>query len=54
MKKQNYSSPKMKTLSLEPQQTIMVVSADEVPTIGSKDLDIDFNEPTPGNPEDAF
>lgn len=55
MKKQDYSSPQLKVLTMVTQQTIMVVSNEEdVPTIGSEDLDIDFDHPTPGNPEDAF
>lgn len=55
MKKHNYSSPQLKVLTMVTLQTIMVASTqDEVPAIGSEDLDIDFEHPTPGNPEDAF
>lgn len=56
MKRKNYLSPQLKVLAMDMRQEVLVASVqeEEVPVIGSEDLDIDFNEPLPGAPEDAF
>lgn len=53
--KRDYLSPQLKVLTVNMRQEVLTASgSDEVPVIGSEDLDIDFNEPTPAAPEDAF
>jgi len=55
--KTNYLSPQLKVLNADMRHEVLTTSdpvSEEVPVIGSQDLDIDFNQPTPGSPEDAF
>lgn len=56
MKRKNYLSPQLKVLTMNLCQEVLVgsIQEEEMPTIGSEDLDIDFTQPLPGVPEDAF
>ena len=53
--KRNYLSPQIKVLTMYMRQEVLTASySDAVPVIGSEDLGIHFDEPTPAAPEDAF
>lgn len=53
MKRKDYSSPQAKVLRLASRQSIMAVSGSGS-FIGSEDLGIEFTNPVPGRPEDAY